>query len=159
MCNEHPCPLSPHFRLWRMLEVPDLDLASWSWFRYGHWFFIYLYSEFWLSLLIWKVLRTYMSFKPWFGALVAAGGSRLGFHILTLIWIWSLVFDTPIFQIFTLTLDFKSAKSIHVLQVRILGFGGHWMFLTEFWNIDHDLDMVPGLWYNLVPNFVPLSLF
>ena len=30
-CKEHPCPLSPHLVLWRMLEVPDWDLASWSW--------------------------------------------------------------------------------------------------------------------------------
>ena len=36
-CKEHPCPLSPHSGLWRMLEVPDWGLASWSWFGYGHW--------------------------------------------------------------------------------------------------------------------------
>ena len=34
-CKEHPCPLSPHLGLWRMLEVPDWGLASWSWFGYG----------------------------------------------------------------------------------------------------------------------------
>ena len=49
-CKEHPCPLSPIYGLWLGLEVPDWGLASWSWFGYGHWFFIYLYSDFWLHL-------------------------------------------------------------------------------------------------------------
>ena len=40
-CKEHPCPLSPHLELWRMLEVPDWGLASWSWFGYGHWSLIH----------------------------------------------------------------------------------------------------------------------
>ena len=34
-CKEHPCPLSPHLGLWRMLKVPDWGLASWSLFGYG----------------------------------------------------------------------------------------------------------------------------
>ena len=29
-CKEHPCPLSSHSGLWRLLEVPELGLASWS---------------------------------------------------------------------------------------------------------------------------------
>ena len=49
-CKEHPCPLSPIYGLWLGLEVPDWGLASWSWFGYGHWFLIYLYSDFWLHL-------------------------------------------------------------------------------------------------------------
>ena len=28
------------FGLWRMLEVSDWGLASWSWFGYGHWSFV-----------------------------------------------------------------------------------------------------------------------
>ena len=40
-CKEHPCPLSPHFGLWRSLEVPDLGLASWYWFEYSHWSLVY----------------------------------------------------------------------------------------------------------------------
>ena len=74
-CKEHPCPLSPHLELWRMLEVPDWGLASWSWFGYGHWSLIHLWSKFWLSILILKVQRTSMSFKSWFGALEDAVGS------------------------------------------------------------------------------------
>ena len=46
-CKEHPCPLSPHLGLWRMLEVPD-----WGWFGYGHWSLIHWGSKFWLSILI-----------------------------------------------------------------------------------------------------------
>ena len=49
------------------------------------------------------------------GALDDAGGSWLGFGILILIWIWSLVFDTHMFQILALYLDFEGAKFIHVL--------------------------------------------
>ena len=65
-CKEHPCPLSPDLGLWRMLEVPDWGLASWSWLGYGHWSLIYPCSEFWLSILILKVQRTSLSFKCWF---------------------------------------------------------------------------------------------
>ena len=56
-----------------------------------------------------------MFFKSLFGALEDDGGSCLEFGILILIWIWSLVFDTPMFQILALYLDFEGAKNIHVL--------------------------------------------
>ena len=48
-CKEHTCPFSPHLGLWRMLEVPDLGLASWSWFGYSH------ESVIWLWLLAWAL--------------------------------------------------------------------------------------------------------
>ena len=97
---------------WRFLTgVWHLDL----WFGYGHWSLIYLWSKFWISILILKVQRTSMSFKSSFGALEDAGGSWLGFGILILIWIWSLVFDIPMNQILALYLDFKGAKNINVL--------------------------------------------
>ena len=97
---------------WRFLTG---ILESWSWFGYGHWSLIHPCYEFWLSSLILKVQRISMSFKSWFGALEDAGGSWLGFGILIVIWIWSLVFGTPIFRILALYLDFESAKNIHVL--------------------------------------------
>ena len=96
-CKEHSCPLSPHLGLWRMLELPDWGLASWSWFGYGHWSFIQPWFKFWPSTMILKVQRTSMSFKSSFQALDDAGGSWLGFGILILIWIcsetllWSLL--------------------------------------------------------------------
>ena len=62
-----------------------------------------------------KVQRTSMSFKSWFGVLVGAVGSWLGFGILVLIWLWSFVFDTPMIQILALYRDFESAKNIYVL--------------------------------------------
>ena len=40
---------------------------------------------------------------------------RLGFGILILIWIWSLVFYIPMIWIFNLYLDFEGAKNLHVL--------------------------------------------
>ena len=51
--------------------------------------------------------KTSMSFKSSFGALEDAGGSWLEFGILILIWILSLVFDIPKFQILFLYLDFE----------------------------------------------------
>ena len=56
-------------------------------------------------------------------------------------------------QILALYLDFEGAKNIHVLQVLIWGFGGHWRFLTGVWYLDLYLDMVTGLWYTQDPNF------
>ena len=137
-CKEHPCPLSPHLGLWRMLEVPDLGLASWSWFLYGQWSLIHPCSKFQLSILILKVQRTSMSFKSWFGTLEDTGESSLGFGILILIWIWSLVSDTPMIWIFVLYLDFEGAKNINVLQILILGFGGCLRFLIGIWHLDLD---------------------
>merc|ERR1711954_293590 len=98
--------------------------------------------NFWLSILILKVQRTSMSFKSSLGAIEDAGGSCLGFGILILIWIGSLVFDIPMIQILALYLDFEGAKNIHVLQVLIWSFGGCWRFLTCVWHPDIDSDMV-----------------
>ena len=158
-CKEYPCPLSPDFWLWRTLDVSDWGLASWFWVGYGHWSFVHPYSEFGLSILILKVQRTSMSFKSWFGASEDTGGSWLGFGILILIWIWSLVFGSPIFKILVLYPDFEGAKKIHVFWVLIWGFEGHSRFLTEVWHLDDDLDMVTGLWSILNPNFGYSSLF
>ena len=72
-------------------------------------------SKFWLSILILRVQRTSMSFKSSFDDLEDAGGSCLGFGILILIWIWSLVFNTTMIPILALYLDFEGAKKIHVL--------------------------------------------
>ena len=142
--EEHQYPLSPLLGLWGRLEVPDWGLASQSWFWYGHFSLIYPCSKIWLSILILVVQRTSMSFEFWYGALEDAGGSWLGFGISILIWIWPLVFDIPMIQILALYLDFEGAKNIHVLKVLIWGFGGRWRFLTGVWNLDIDLDMVPG---------------
>merc|ERR1712112_265361 len=135
------------------LEGPDWGLASDIDLDRVTSPLIYPYSEFWLSILILKVQRTSMSFKSLFGALEKTGGSCLGFGILILIWIWSLVFGTPICQILALYLDFEGAKNIHVLYVLIWDFGRCWRFLTGVWHPDIDLDMVTGLWYTNIPNF------
>ena len=105
-CKVHPCHLSPEFWLWRMLEVPDWGLTSWSLFGYGHWSLIPPYLIFLFYILTLKVQGPSMSFKSWFGALEDTEGSWLGFGILILIRIWSLVFDTHMFWISALFLDF-----------------------------------------------------
>ena len=76
-------------------------------------------------------------------------------HIL--IWIWSLVFDTPMFQILLLYLDFEGAENIHFLYVLMWGFGGRLRLLTGVWHPDIGLDMVNGLWYTHFLNLGSLS--
>ena len=114
MCKEHPCSLSPDLELWSVLEVPDWGFASWYWLGYGN--VALKHSRYkCLSILILKVQRTIMYFKSWFETLEDSGGSWLGFYILILISIWSLVFGMPLFQVLGLYLDFEGAKNIYVL--------------------------------------------
>ena len=124
-----------------------MGLASWLWFGYGHLHLIDPWSKFWLSILILKVQRTSMSFKSSVLALEDGGGSWLGFGILIVIWIWSLVFDRPMIQILDLYLDFEGAKKIHVFLVLIWYFGGCWMFLTGVWHLD--LVQIPPLVFHI----------
>ena len=137
-CKELLCLLSHDSGLWRTPEVPKRGLTSGSWFWYGHWSLVHPWSEFGLSILILRVQRTSMSFKSWFGALEDSGGSWLGFGILILIWIWSLVFGTPIFWFSALYLDFEGAKNIHVLQVLIWGVAGQLRGLTGILHLNLD---------------------
>merc|ERR1711954_334453 len=104
-----------------------------------------------------SVPRTSLSLKFSFGALDDTEGSRLRFGIFILIWIWSLVFGSPTFQILALYLDFEGAKNIHVHQVLVWGPGGCWRFLTGVLHPDIDSDMVTGLWYTHIPIFGTLS--
>ena len=60
-------------------------------------------------------------------------------------------------KLLALSLYFEGANDIHVLQVLILGFEGHWRFLTWVRHPDIDLDMVTGLWYSHILNFGSLS--
>ena len=62
-----------------------------------------------------------------------------------MIWIWLLVFDTPMLQIFALYLVLKGAKNTHVLYVLIWGFARDWRFLAGVWPLGLDLDIVIGL--------------
>ena len=80
-----------------------------------------------------------------------------GVFILILIWIWSLVFVSYIFQNLALYLDFKDAKNIRVLDVLIWGYGGCWRFLTGVSHPDIDVDMVTGFCFIHIPNFGSLS--
>ena len=79
-----------------------------------------------------KVQITSLSFKSWFGALEDTRGSWMGFGILILIQILSLIFNTTMFLILALSLDFEGTKNIHILEALIRG---HSRFLTQlgFW--------------------------
>ena len=100
-----------------------LEDAEWSWLGFVIFVLVWIWSlvfhapmfQILALILILKVQRTSISFKSWFGALEDTGGSWLGFGILILILIRSLVFGTPIFRILALYLDFEGAKNIHVL--------------------------------------------
>ena len=114
---------------------------------------IHPHFEFWLSIFILKVQRKSMPFKSWFGVLMGAGASWLGLCILISLEIWSLVFNTPRFQMLTLCLNFEGTKNIHVLKVLISSFSGVWRLLIGVWHLGLHLDMVNGLCYTYIPNF------
>ena len=90
-----------------------------------------------------------------FGALEDDGGSWLGFGILILIWIWSLVFDTPMIQIWALSLDFKMQRTFMSFKSSYgaledqgsswLGFG----ILILMWLLVFDTPMIQILAVNL----------
>ena len=86
-----------------------------------------------------------MSFKSSFGALENAGGSWLGFGILILILIWSLVFDLPMIQFFALYLDFEG--SFKSSFVALKDTGGSWLgfgilILFWIWSMVFDAPMI-----------------
>ena len=126
----------------------DLEDAGGSWLESGIltliWFWSLIFGISMLRIfalyLDLKVQRISMFFKSSFWYLEAAGGSWLGFGILNFIWIWSLVFDTPMIQILALYLDFEYAKNI-----LIWGVGGCWRFLTGVWHLDLDLESLKNL--------------
>ena len=98
-----------------------------------------------------------MSFKPWFGAFVGAGGSWLGFSILIFIWIWSLVFDTG-YPKFWLYIDlegkeYPSRKSPY-LGLRWRLDVPDWRFVSWSW-----FYMDTGIWYPYIPIFGSPSSF
>ena len=149
-CKEHPCPLSPHLGLRRMLEVPDWSLVSWSWFGYDLWSLIHPWSEFWLSILILKVQRTSMSWKSSFGAFEDAGGSWVGFGILNLFGygLWSLIYPWSVFLLSILimkvqrtSMSFKSSfGAAEDAAGSWLGFG---IFIVIWiWSLVLDIPMI-----------------
>ena len=81
----------------------------------------------------------------------------MGFVILILIWVHSLVFYTPMFRILALYLDFIYAKNIYATEVLMWSFRGRLMLLTGVWHLVLDFDIVTGLCYTHVPNFGSLS--
>ena len=98
-----------------------------------------------------QILALYLDFE--------GAGSCLGFRILILIWIWSLVFGSPILQILALYIDFEDAKNNHVLKDLIRSFGGSSRFPPWVWYLNLDLNMVLGFCQIHVPNFGSLSWF
>ena len=54
-------------------------------------------------------------------------------------------------RILAIYLYFEGAKNIHVIEVLIWCFGGHWRFLTGVWHLGLDLNMVIGLLYTHDP--------
>ena len=73
-CNKHPCPLTSDLGFWRILEVPDCGLQSWSWFG---WLLVFVTPMF-------QILAYSLPFK----------GSK-NIHVLT--GVWHLDFDLNMF--------------------------------------------------------------
>ena len=82
----------------------------------------------------------------------------LGFGIFILIWIWSPVIDTIFPQCVSLSWFWMYKEHLCPFSPN-LGFRGCWRFLTVVWHLDLDSDIVTGLWYSPVQNFVSLSWF
>ena len=135
-CKEHPCPLRTLSGLWRMLEVPDWDFASWHWFGYGPWFLVHPYSEFWLYLDF-KGANNIHVLLVMIGALEDDECSWSEFCILRRIWIWSLVFDTTMIRILALYLVLKVQKTSMSFKssfVALEDAGGSWLgFCILIW--------------------------
>ena len=81
-----------------MLEVPDSGFAPWSWILYGHWTLVHPCTEFWIYLDFEDAENIHVLSVLILGC-EDTGDSWLGFGILILIRIWSLIFSTPMFWI------------------------------------------------------------
>ena len=145
-CKEHPCPWSPHFGLWRILEVPDVGLESAYWFSYGHQSLINQCSKYPYPLSPHLRLGRTLEVPDW--GLV----SWSWFSMVTSLW----YNHDPSFG--SLSWFWRCKEHPCPLSPH-LGFGGRWRFLTGVWHLDLDLDMVIGLWYTLDLNFGSLSWF
>ena len=128
----HPC--SKFLLSFLILNVQPtyMSLKSWfvaledaggSWLRFGFLILNFIWSLDFGTPMHW-ILNLYIDFEDAENIHVLlvlilgfedTGGSWLRFGILILIWIWSLVFSTPMFWILALYLDFEGAKNIHVL--------------------------------------------
>ena len=109
-----------------------------------HWSLVYPCSKFWLFILT-NVLPVLTCPLEDF---------ILQFGISVLVWIWLLIFDTPLFSILILKVPrrcmfFKSWLGLW-RTLEVLNWG---------WHLDLDLDMVTGLWCIHVPHFGSLSWF
>ena len=145
ICKGLPCPLYPDLILWRMLEVPDGGLKSWSWHEYGQKSLVHPCSNLGSLPWIWRCKEHPCHFSLELGF---RGCWRFLTGVWLLIWIWvyPVFFDTPMLQILSLYLYFESANNIHVHKVLIRGFGGCWGILTGVWHLNLSLDMVTCLW-------------
>ena len=89
-----------------------------------HFILIWIWSLVFGTAMIWMLAlyldfeceKTSMFFESWLWTLEDAGGSWIGFVILILICILSLVFGTAMIWMLALYLDFEGAKTIHVLK-------------------------------------------
>ena len=87
-----------------------------------------------------------------FESLEDTGGFKLQFGISVLVWIWLLIFDTPMFSILIL----KVPRTCMFFKSRL----GLWRMPEDpnwGWLLDLDSDMVTGISYIHVPNFGSLS--
>ena len=149
--------LSPHLGRWRMLKVPDWCLAYGSWFEYGHQSLIHLWFKFWFSILILKVQRHPCPLNPDLGLwrTLEAPDCDLVFCSWYVYGYWYLMPPSSKFWLSFFIL--KVQRTSISLKGFILGFGGHWRFLTGVWHLNLNLDMVTCLWYTYDQHIGSLS--
>ena len=133
--KQHPCSLSPHLGLLRMLEVPDWDLASWSWFRYGYWS---LYNhDLNLSSLSWflRCKEKPCPLSPHLGLLRMLEDPDWG--LTTCFWFgyghWSLVHPCSKFWLFILNLKVqRTTMSFMSWFETLVGVKSYWLGFSIF---------------------------
>ena len=126
-----------------------LEDAGGSRLGFGIWIWIWIWSliigipmiQILALYLDLKVQKICMSFKSWYGALEDAGGSYHRFGLWILIWIWSLVFDTPIFLTCALSWFWMCKAHPCPLSPAL----GLWRMLNREWSLPVGIpDSCPG---------------
>jgi len=132
-CKEHQCPLSPNLELWRMLDVPDWGIASWSWFGWVKEPCLDLTLSFHFTqigrswdfnfLCLCLCMCMCLCLCP---TVILLSQAQMGFGFELWQFFYSHWYLIHMCSTFWLYIDFDGAKNIHVLYVPIWDFGGRW---------------------------------
>ena len=152
-CKEYQYPFGPCLGIWRMLDVPDWGLASWSWFGYGQWSFLHTCFEFRLCILILKVQEHICQLSPDLGLWRIledpdwglASWSWFGYGHQSLIHpCFKFGLDILIFKVQTTSMSFESPfGAFEDALSSWLGFG--MLILVWIWSMFFDISIFVSL--------------